>query len=247
MQDIDFLPLEYRQQHARRRWQPWRVAVVAVFLALLVLAVLTQFRQRWKAEGDLAAILPLYDEAMRQKGRLAEIHSQLQAAKSQADLSTYLRHPWPRTQLLAAVLDPLPDAVVLRQFHVAHETAIGQSAAAQRPGTDKKTDDEKASKLPAAQRDLKRLREELDTSKTLVRIAGTAKASDVLHRYLADLAKSDLFSKVELRSIERTEGNAATALRFQATLIVRPGYGQPGGPAGPAETASVVSHADGDL
>jgi hypothetical protein len=241
MHDLDFLPLEYRQKHARRRVQPWRVVVVAAFLALLAVAVFSQHQQRRQVEGDLAAILPLYDEAVREKTCLAEIHSRMQTANSEAELFTYLRHPWPRTQLLTAVLAPLPDAIKLQQFHVAREAPQGQASAGQRPGTDKKAEEEKAAKLPPAQRDLNLLREELDKTQTFVRIAGTAKESAALHRYLGDLAKSDLFSKAELRSIERIEGSTATALRFQATLVVRPGYGQPGGP-GKATEAAVVEN-----
>jgi hypothetical protein len=46
------------------------------------------------------------------------------------------------------------------------------------------------------------------------------------------LGRQKLFSKVQHWSIE-TDSVESQKIRFHVTLIVRPGYGQPGGPAGP--------------
>jgi Tfp pilus assembly protein PilN len=231
MQDIDFLPLEYRQQHQRRQVQPWRVVVVAAFVALLAGAALAQHTRRQYVAGQLAAVRPQYEEALRQEGSRAELQAELQSAQCGAELLTYLRHPWPRTQLLAAALAPLPPEITLQQLHIARETPGHQPATEQRSRADKKAEEEKIAKLPPAARDLKRLREEFDRTQVTVRLTGTTTDSAALHRYLGVLGKQELFAKAELRSIERVEGNQAGSLRFHATLTARPGYGQPGGPA----------------
>jgi hypothetical protein len=65
--------------------------------------------------------------------------------------------------------------------------------------------------------------------------------TDALHTYLSRLAHSPLVAKAELVSLEHEPGSGgppqeadkpapAEAARFHATLTVKPGYGQPGGP-----------------
>ena len=65
-------------------------------------------------------------------------------------------------------------------------------------------------------------------------LGGTATESAALHRYLGVLDATDIFDKAELdcfNSVDNSKGGAA--LQFRAVLAVQPGYGQPGGPAGP--------------
>jgi hypothetical protein len=240
MSDIDFLPLEYRQQHARQQVQPWRVFVVAAFLALLAAGVFAQQQRRRTAQSALAAILPSHEEASREKSRLAEIRLTLLAVEAEAELRTYLRHPWPRTRILAAVLTPLPKAITLQQVQMARETPQGVALVDARPHGDKKAEEEKLAKLPPAHRDLKRLRDEYDRQQTLVRLVGTTEDNVALYRYLRELGECNLFAKVELQNIGRLEGAQGATLRFGATLIVRPGYGQPGGPAAPEPAADMA-------
>jgi Tfp pilus assembly protein PilN len=243
MHDIDFLPIEYRQQHARRQVQPWRVVVVIVFLGLLTAATFAHYHQRWQTDKQLAAIVPCYESAVQQNHLLAETQSQLQTMQSTAELFTYLRHPWPRTQMLAALRAPLPKEITLSQLQILRENPAEQTPAQQRP-PDKKTEEEKLGKTPPAQRDLQRFRDELDKARTLVRITGTSSDTGALHGYLGALGKSDLFAKADLRSIESIEGKQGTTCRFQAMLVVRPGYGQPGGP-GKAESDQRKGKAEG--
>jgi hypothetical protein len=230
MQDVDFLPIEYRQQHAQRQVQPWRIIVVAAFLALSAAATIAHYHQRWRTEKQLAAIVPCYDAAVRQNELLKEAETQLQTVQSAAELFTYLRHPWPKTQVLAALVAPLPREVTLSQLQIVRETPADQLLMEQRPQIDKKAEDEKLAKMPPAQRDLRRLHDEFDKTRTLVRITGTSSETGALHRYLGALGKSNMFAKAELRSLESVEGKQGHACRFQATLVVRPGYGQPEGP-----------------
>jgi Tfp pilus assembly protein PilN len=235
MPDIDFLPAEYRQKHARRRVQPWRVVVVAAFVGLVACAALAQRRQHLSAQSELAAVLPLYDASVSENSRLGVLQTQLLTARGDAELCAYLRHPWPVTQLLSAVVRDLPKEITLSQLHVGREVRLNQPGTEPPPPVEKKDDKDK--KLPRAQRDLNRLREECDKSQTVMRIAGTAGHSGALHRYLAALGGNDLFTKAELRSVESAGPKQDTALKFQIVLLVQPGYGQPGGPTNKQQEA----------
>jgi len=233
MQNLDFLPAEYHQKYARRQSQPWRIVVVAGFVALMASAAFSQFQHRRHVAADLKAIVPQYEEAVRQKGKLTEVQSELQAAEDEAELLTYLRHCWPRTQLLAALIDPLPNEVTLERLQITHEKQQKQGPAEERPSVRKLAKPQKDQPLAPAVADLKRLRQKLDEMTTVVLLSGITTDSVALYHYLGALDDSSLFSKAELESSEAAEGQDGGREQFQAKLMVRPGYGKPGGPAAP--------------
>jgi hypothetical protein len=242
MHTIDFLPDEYRQKHVRRQSQPWQVMVAAAIVGLVALAALAQQYNRRRVQNDLAAILPVYDTAMTQQHRLAEAQKQWESAKSRAELYTYLRHPWPRTQLLSALIAPLPETITLQQIQILREIPANGPAVEVRTPVDKKTEEERQKTLNPAQRDLCKLTEKLDPLQTVVILTGTATEVAALHRYIGELDATDIFDKAELdcfNSIDNSKSGAV--LQFRAVLAVQPGYGQAGGPTGP-EKKSVVQN-----
>jgi len=232
MSSIDFLPTQYHQRHARRRAQPWRVVVMAAFVALLSGAAASQYMDKRRAEKKLANIVPQYDLAVSQNKQLAEVQARLKKDQGKAGLYTYLRHPWPKTQLMAAVIGPLPEKITLDRLHVARQAVQKERSMRRRSRAERSAEDEEIAKLSPVARDLKRFRDEFDNAETVVRISGTTRDSSLLHGYLGELGTSILFSKAELDSIESVDSKSAGQLQFLATLVVRPGYGQPNGPEG---------------
>ncbi len=243
---IDFLPAQYRRRDVQRRSQPWRLVVVVAFLALLIAAIVSQHFQTSLVRRQLAAVVPVYEAAVAQQDRLAELQSQLQTSRASADLFTYLRHPWPRTQLLAALRAPLPDEITFDQLTISREVLPGQAqntfeletTITVTPGNSAEQQQQQNAKLPPAARDLKLLRQSVDKLETVMLVSGTTADSAVLHRYLGNLSRCRMFSKAEIDWIEAGENRAVSDGRqkFSATIVVRPGYGQPGGPTAPQET-----------
>lgn len=236
MNEIDFLPLEYHQKSADRRQRPWRTVVVLAFATLLGAATMLDFQRRQRLRNDLETIRPQYEKAVAQMARLGELQLQVRSARAESDLYTYLRHPWPRTQILAALLAPLPEEIVIEELKIHQERsptsdATGSTAKPEVKRLDPKAEEAELAKLPPAARDLKRIRAESDAKHTVVILTGQSSESATLHHYLGELGKNDLFRKVQLRSFETTKSEQGPTLRFVAVIIVRPGYGQPGGPA----------------
>ena len=229
MHDIDFLPAQYRQQNLRRQSQPWRIVVVLAFVALLVGAGYSQQHRHGRVEADLKAIQPQYQEAIQRQERLAEMQTRLFPVRASAELIAFLRHPWPRTQLLAAVVGPLPEEITLEQLDIRQVT---ETKTFERRDAEK--DEKEQASLPPAARDLELLREECNDARTVVVLLGRTRASAAVHEYLSQLAGHALIAKVELESMENVDRGEVGTLEFQATLLVRRGYGQPGGPAAPA-------------
>jgi len=246
MQDIDFLPVEYRQKHARRQSTPWRIVVVVGFGVLVATAAIGQFGRRQIVQKKLATLDALYETAVSQNNQLAESQLKLQEVREFAELYTYLRHPWPRTGLLAAVAAPLPDAVTLTEVRIAKENSEGRLPSDRRSRADQKAEDEKLAALPPAVRDLKRLQAKCDAAPTRIFLFGTTTDSAAVHDFLGVLDRSDFFAKAELLSIESVEHSSDEDVQFQAILIVRPGYGQAGGPAAPDETTLADSDTQPD-
>lgn len=243
MHDVDFLPTQYRQQYLRRRNQPWQAVVALAFFALLVGAGFAQHRQRQRIESDLEAVELQYQTALKRQQRLSELQQRLTDVRAEAELLAYLRHPWPRTQLLAAVVAPLPDEITLEQIQI-RRAAPQQPSGERRSRGEAENEQQKLAALAPAARDLAELREELDGAQTVVTLAGITRQSAPLHRYLGELAQHPLIAKTELGAIENVEGADEPTLRFEVTLLVRPGYGQPGGPTaseiGPDDAATAV-------
>lgn len=248
MNEIDFLPLAYHQQSAEERQRPWRVIVVLAFAALLGAAALLDYQRRQRLRAELEAIRPQYEKAVAQMAKLADGQSKARSARAESDLYTYLRHRWMRTQILSALLAPLPEEVVIEQVKLLQEVPRDHAAPGAVPKADAKPDpkaqEAELAKLPAASRDLKRLRSEHDAAHTVAVLTGHSPEGAALHRYLGELAKADLFRKVQLRSLETAKSENGTTLRFVAMVIVRPGYGQPGGPA-PGNKAARSQTTDG--
>jgi Tfp pilus assembly protein PilN len=226
MHELDFLPVEYRQQQTRRQWFSKRIAVVVLFIGLMLLARGTQMYHGSQARKALAALGPQCEQAQRQSNQLSALQEQLQTAEARAELHTYLRHPWPRSRLLAAIIAPLPKEVIFQELRMTREGNPNPDGTDRRPGAS--AEEPAAAKVSPAGLDLKWLRDNCDRTRTVIRISGSSGTSAALYQYLGCLAKDDLFAKADLVSIDEGQG---AGMHFNALIVVRPGYGQPGGPS----------------
>lgn len=228
MHSIDFLPVEYRQSHARRRAQPWQVIVVALFATLIGASATGQWYAGRHAAGELAAIESLYTRALAQTVELQKMQGDLDLARASADLYAYLRHPWPRTRIVDALLAPLPEGIAFEELEISQEK-LSNAAMTVAP-VDPLALEKELAVLPPARRDLRKLHDEFDARQTVVSLSGSTDEISTLHAYLGKLAGAGLFSRVGLPQIESSNDKASHRLRFNVRMIVCPGYGQARGP-----------------
>ncbi len=241
MNDIDFLPIEYRQRREQRQSQPWQIVAAAAIVGLVVAAAAAQHFHRHTIEKELAAITPVHEAAVKLQIRLGETRKRLDEAKSKAELYTYLRHPWPRTQILATLVESLPKEITLEQVQVSRQPPVAAAAVEVRKPVDKNAEAQRLKSLAPADRDLLKLRGSIDPMRTVVVLTGAVAESSVLHRYLGDLDARELFEKAELDCLTGAEnGHGVKSLEFRAVLTVQPGYGQPGGPKGIAKNGKTT-------
>src|SRR5690349_13581296 len=113
MKNIDFLPNAYRERNALRNARAWWGVVVLVFGTVILATASVQVTWRRAVERELESLHDDYFAATQRDLELTRLQKQVQGASEAAALYTYLQHPWPRSQLLAAIARPLPEAVHL--------------------------------------------------------------------------------------------------------------------------------------
>ncbi len=237
MQDIDFLPQRYRDAHAQRTRKVWGLVVVLLYAGLLCTSGYLQRSGQSRLKRDLAAANEQRTMVTAQAARLSAVQTELKQAEARANLIVYLRHPWPRTQIVAAVVAPISPGLSLDELRVQRSeiTQVVRQRTAPVATSETKPD----SRCPA-ERDLEQLRDTCDGNSVTVTLKGTADEVSLVHMYLGRIGKDPLFSCVDLMNIDGQDAQrqGTTGCRFTARLVVRPGYGQPQGPT-PAAVAAV--------
>lgn len=229
MHEIDFLPSELRKNRDRQRWYDRRILVVTGLAALIAAAAWSQRYRAERLEAELASRQPGCTVALEIRETLDELQSQLQLARTRAELITYFRHPWPRTQILAALVAPLSPDVRFEELEIKCQAPEGAEPAKRRFPAAQEEEKAKLAAMAPPERDLSRLRDQCDSRQTVVTITGVTGNSAALYQYVGALDEDDLFAEVRLgpMGVDRSD---PTSTRFRVTLVVRPGYGQPGGP-----------------
>ncbi len=230
MKELDFLPPEYREKNAIHNARLCQIAMAFGFGAIIILAAGFQFAIYRSAQQELTRISAQYDDAIAKTSQLVALRSKVDQNRQFANLYTYLKYPWPRTQMLAEIAKDLPPQVTLRELTIIEETsklrarsgvvAVGvksQPATGQTP----------------AKADLDLLRSQQDRSRAEIQISGTTTDSGAVHLFVMALNGTPLFESAKLYSMEAVTGSKQAQSNFFIRLTARPGYGQPGGPQAP--------------
>ena len=230
MIDIDFLPIQYHQKNAYRQAKPWQIIVVTSFLGLVALLTISQNVHRRFVERQLADLTPAYEMALGQERQLADVKAQLKRKECEAELITYLRHPWPKSQLLSALLSRLPEEITLQQLQITREAENSGEASDRRPVVVVGNSADQQKNISPAERDIQTLQSQNEGKRIVIILTGTIANSAALHHYLDEMQSNSLFAKAELGSVTSVGETSGAGIQFHAKLVVKPGYGQPGSP-----------------
>src|SRR5262245_39334732 len=132
MHDLDFLPAGYRESNARRFHRVWHMALAALLAACCSAITAFQLWQQYEIGCDIAAIQPAYAGTAALTARLNDARMRLEGEGVEARLITYLGHPWPKSQVLDAVIRPLNEAITLSEIRVSREPLATTPAASRR-------------------------------------------------------------------------------------------------------------------
>lgn len=244
MNNIDFLPEKYRQQHSVRTVKVWRFSVLFLFSAAVGTTALCQFWLKCAVQNELLEVQPKYADAKVQNDSLTQTREKLKQADELARLYLYLDHTWPATQLIAAVVDPMPETISLTDIQIRQERIPGAKASRSKKRDTRRDESDKGKELASASKaydDLVALNDELDGVQTVIQVAGKTSDSTQIHIYAAKLGASPLFARVDLESQESLDKLMdLSGGQFELRIVVRPGYGRTGGPDKSPETLAAV-------
>lgn len=240
MQDIDFLPSRYHERNRQRQAVTTWITVIAAIVLLLFVGGVYQHRREGALRQQLADTLERQADCQRLNTTLNTMQAELREYEALASLYEYLEHPWPRSRIIEAVLGPLPEDVYLSELSILRQQATASGSTPQRDTKRGRTTSATTEpELAPPVEDLKKLREQFDGTTEYVSLKGLALETTRLHSYLAELHASELFHRVNLEAVSALSADEAQRLgivgghagQFEIRLELRPGYGQPGGPA----------------
>lgn len=231
MKNIDFLPSRYREGYAARAAVVKRWTIVLGISVIITPLAMYQYLVHASVVHSFVLVEPEFMQAQAKSQYMTRLQADLELARGEAALLTWLNHPWPRTQVLAHVHAPLPQSVRLTGVRLAKEpkaianAELGGRNRAARRAAESEVDAAAASR-PAAEKDLLRLHDQLGQHDTIVTLTGITYSTTELHTYVALLRASPLFGKSELRSVESQPGQEQSkAQTFEIRLVLAPGHG----------------------
>jgi Tfp pilus assembly protein PilN len=231
VKNIDFLPDIYRHQRALRHTRLCWMGVGVLFGLAIAGAASGQWYFRSSLAAQLKVVEPRYAISQSRKAEIEQLQIGKKVTQELAALYFYLKHPWPRTQLLAAVAQPMPSSIRLTDLLLVEQADTAMAARGPDGDTNHLTAEAEKGAKPTAKSVLAELRREHDRQQTILELSGEAMVAKELHEYVDSLAKSPLFASASLNGLE-SGGEAKNGVAsFHIRIVVRPGYGQPGTPS----------------
>jgi hypothetical protein len=229
MKNIDFLPEVYRERKALHHARIWWGIVVLIFGAAIGSTAGAQHLLRRSIQRQIDDLALQFKQAQEQVQRLAKTQTENRTAGEWAGLVTYLEQPWPRTQLVAEVVRPLPEAIQLNEMVITEEEVVRSTTEEAGPRRrNRQTDGPQQAKLSPAQSDLAALRKTHDFKRPVIEVSGTVADEVVVHEYVAALGRSPLVKEVRLKVFERVPSSElGSPTQFTVQVAFRPSYGQP--------------------
>ena len=246
MKNIDFLPDIYRHQRALRHTRLCWMGVGVLFGLAIAGAASGQWYFRSSLAAQLRVVEPRYAISQSRQAEILQLESGKKVTQELAALYFYLKHPWPRTQLFAAVAEPMPSSIRLTDLLLVEQAETAIAARGPDGDTNHSTAEAEKGAKPTAKSVLAELRREHDRQQTILELSGEATVAKELHEYVDSLAKSPLFASASLKGLE-SGGEAKKGVNsFHIRIVVRPGYGQPGAPPLKAASPAVAMAGEAD-
>jgi hypothetical protein len=229
MQTIDFLPDYYRERRKQRRVRWWWALIVCLFGGIVLATASLQWLNVQRVKRELLQLETQCTAFRQLDQQLLELETKAAALSHSANLYTFLKHPWPRTQILAAVVHPLPREVQLTSIRIS-ETLIAKKNA---PTATPEAIAETVKPSHPAIADLQLLHDTHEAQRIVVLLEGSVKDAETLHQYLEALGNQPLVAEARLNSMESRKLETHSLVVFQLHITIKPGHGLSDGPAGP--------------
>ena len=241
MKNIDFLPESYNRQRALRHARHCWLGVGILFGLLISATASGQWILRRTLEAQVRSIEPQYAIAQQRQAEMQQLKQAEKLTEERAALYSYLEYPWPKTQLLAGIAQPLPASVQLISLRMLEQTEAASAVRGGDGDTNHTAGEGEKPKEITPLSLLADLRREHDPRRTILELSGETDSAKDLHEYVEALAKSPLFTSASLKGLTQVnESSAKKVSKFEIRVVVVPGYGQPGAPAKKTDATHVT-------
>jgi len=219
---MDFLPEDFIERRLQRRTNIICLGLFGVVLIGVVGAYGVTRTQLHMALDERDRIANAYEDAARRIAQLDELQQQKQALVRKARLTATLIEPVPRSNLLAALVNRLPDAASMAELKLtstkmkkrrAPKTNSSALAKAQaKAEADKSGQTRDASTLPGP----------VDRYHVDLSLVGLAPTDIQVAEYIADLARCPLLKSVDLVFSEEARVTDVAMRRFKIDMVLNP-------------------------
>lgn len=217
--EIEFLPKNFREKRKSHNFQVSRLLLIVVIVAGMSAVLLYQLAALHSVNRQVAALDEQHNKVMQLMQEVERRRGEVVVKRHHAKLLTFLDHPYPKSQIIAAIANPLPSEITITRLEVTVEQLANNNA---------KPPSEKGKKAPqghSMELDLKQLIEEVKTRRCTVEVEGTTDDTSCLYTFLASLHQAEIIESAKIESIDphqKTDGSEFS--NFTAHVKVKRGY-----------------------
>lgn len=217
--EIEFLPKKYREKRKSHNFQLSRLLLIVVVVAGMSAVLLYQLASLRAVKLQIAAIDPQHEQVMQLMQEVERRRAEVAVKRHHAKLLTFLDHSYPKSQIIAAIANPLPTEITISRLKVTVEQLAVTGA---------KPVSEKGKKAPQGhpmQLDLKQLIDEAKSHRCTVEVEGTTDDTSCLYTFLASLHQAEIIESAKLESIDpHQKADGSEFSNFTAHVKVKRGY-----------------------
>ncbi|PQO25988.1 hypothetical protein C5Y96_21290 [Blastopirellula marina] len=217
--EIEFLPKKYREKRKSHNFQVSRLLLIVVIVAGMSAVLLYQLASLHAVNLQVSALDSQHEKIMQLMQEVERSRAEVAVKRHHAKLQTFLDHPYPKSQIIAAIANPLPTEITITRLQVTVEQLAATSA---------KPPSEKGKSVPQGHPmvlDLKQLIGEAKAHRCTVEVEGTTDDTSCLYTFLASLHQAEIIESAKIESIDpHQKSDGSEFSNFTAHVKVKRGY-----------------------
>jgi len=221
MKEIDFLPKAYHDRMLRENVRISRSMIIAVLLISAAVPTVFQVTSLLRLRSQQAALESDYLKVKELEQQAQQIRIEVEQQSHHARLLTFLRTPYSRSHILAAIARPMPEEIVITNLRLHNRSGQQRSRSS---GNEEEQNNQSA--IPY-QADLQVLIAQERIKRCTIQIEGTTQDTSALYTFLADLHKSQIIQATKIISIDpHIDGFGREISNFQAHIQIKKGHAE---------------------
>lgn len=217
--EIEFLPKKYREKRKGHSFQVSRLLLTVVVVAGMAGVLFYQLAKLHAVNLQVAAIDSEHEKIMQLMQEVERRRMDVADKRHHAKLLTFLDHPYPKSQIIAAIANPLPTEITITRLQITVEQLATTGA---KPPSEK---GKQAPKGHPMQLDLKQLIDDAKSHRCTVEVEGTTDDTSCLYTFLASLHQAEIIESAKIESIDpQQKSDGSEFSNFTAHVKVKRGY-----------------------